>query len=242
MQAIILANHRLKGAVDGFDNPPVCILKVMDKTILEWQIETFRLAGIESISVATAFGYLEIGAIKNILENNDELSDVRLVSRKSCRHKECLKVLVAAFNPMCRDNQVFIVDSNILFSHEIIEKMLEPGRLNRLAYDSSKYDEQSVKVVMSNRDGVGVWGLSPNTSREYSRGVLVNIYRTSRKFRRDMISNIEYSVEKYGENCPLHYIMTRTIRKPRALPLDVKDYDYSIINTLDDYKKLSGNY
>jgi len=36
--------------------------------------------------------------------------------------------------------------------------------------------------------------------------------------------------------------MTRTIRKPRALPLDVKDYDYSIINTLDDYKKLSGNY
>lgn len=84
MKAIILAAGRGSRMNELTDERPKCLVKLRGKTLLDWQLETLREAGIKEIAIVTGYRR-EMLANRGLMEfHNPRWAETQMVSSLAC--------------------------------------------------------------------------------------------------------------------------------------------------------------
>lgn len=108
---------------DVTQHQPKCLVSIGGKTLLEWQIEGLKKAGIQKITLAT--GYLEEALIKRGYPcvTNPDWSQTNMVATLCCASELLLK------------EETVVCYSDIAFHHTIISSLLGAETAIAITYD-----------------------------------------------------------------------------------------------------------
>ena len=112
MKVIILAAGRGSRLTPLTDNKPKCLVKLFGKSLLEWQIETFRKFGINDISVVTGYKkeLISFDGIK--IYHNKNFEKTNMIETLFCAKKEI-------------NERVIVSYGDIIFQNSVVEKLIE---------------------------------------------------------------------------------------------------------------------
>ncbi len=144
MKAIILSAGQGKRLLPLTSKRPKCLLDILGKTVLEWQVETLAGAGIGEIVVVTGYGAekvdnLVLGRLScygvRTLYNPEYATSDNLVSCWKVRHE--------------MDGDFVLLNGDTLFEPGVIERLLGCKRASITVTVSSKarYDSDDMKVI-----------------------------------------------------------------------------------------------
>ena len=87
MKAIILAAGRGSRMKTLTDDRPKCLVKLRGRTLLDWQLQALREAGITEIAIVTGYRR-ELFANRGLVEfHNPRWADTNMVSSLACANK-----------------------------------------------------------------------------------------------------------------------------------------------------------
>ena len=87
MKAIILAAGRGSRMKTLTDDRPKCLVKLRGRTLLDWQLQALREAGITEIAIVTGYRR-ELLVNYNLVEfNNPRWAQTNMVSSLACAHE-----------------------------------------------------------------------------------------------------------------------------------------------------------
>ena len=84
MKAIILAAGRGSRMKDLTDSRPKCLVEVRGKSLLDWQLEALRAAGIVNIAIVTGFQREQLQEFGLTEFNNPRWAETQMVSSLAC--------------------------------------------------------------------------------------------------------------------------------------------------------------
>ena len=144
MKAIILSAGQGKRLLPLTSKRPKCLLDIMGKTVLEWQVETLAGAGIDEIVVVTGYGadqveslvegYLRHYGVRTFYNPEYATSD-NLVSCWKVRHE--------------MDQDFVLLNGDTLFEPRVIETLLncKKAPITVTVSSKSRYDSDDMKVI-----------------------------------------------------------------------------------------------
>ena len=122
-QAVILAAGRGSRMLTTTQNQPKCMVRLAGKTLLEWQIEALKKAGIKDVFVVGGyFAHLLENTEYHLLLNSD-WNQSNMVSSLCCA-QEILK-----------QKETIISYADIVYNPEIITKLLNSSKDISITYD-----------------------------------------------------------------------------------------------------------
>lgn len=123
VQALILAAGRGSRMKTLTDQIPKCLVKIGGKTLLNWQIEGLKKAGIQKITLAT--GYLEHELRKTDYSciSNPDWSQTNMVATLCCASQILL------------EEETIVSYSDIAFNSTVITSLLRAGSPIAITYD-----------------------------------------------------------------------------------------------------------
>ncbi len=112
MRAIILGAGEGKRLRPLTDNNPKCMVKIFGKSLLEHQIQTLRLCGINDISIVTGYckDNIQFSGVKYY--HNEKFATTNMVETLFCAEKEL-------------ENCVIVSYGDIIFEKTVLEKLIE---------------------------------------------------------------------------------------------------------------------
>ena len=166
MKSIILAAGEGKRLRPLTENIPKCMVKLFGKSLLEWQVDTFRRHGISDISVVTGYRAESI-TIPNIkFYKNDEFASTNMVETLFCAKNEM------------HDN-VIVSYGDILFEGRVLNKLIDSTEDISVVVDKEwekywnvRFDDplEDAETMLLDRDGYILdLGQKPNTIQEIHR-------------------------------------------------------------------------
>jgi choline kinase len=136
-QAIILAAGQGRRLWPHTRDLPKCLLDIGGKTILEYQVETLRIRGIEQIAVVTGyFGH----KVREVLGATVRYFDNALFATTSSMYSLWLAREVAG-------DGFLVMNSDVLFHQGILKSLLDSPHPDALAVDfTARLAEEEMKV------------------------------------------------------------------------------------------------
>jgi choline kinase len=123
MKAIILAAGRGSRMKSMTDNHPKCLVELKGKTLLEWQLEAIREAGISDIAIVTGY-------------KRELLTNSGLVKFHNPRWEETNMVTSLSYaNEWLMDGPCIVSYSDIFYNHTAIKLLMDCGADVAITYD-----------------------------------------------------------------------------------------------------------
>jgi len=119
-RAIIIAAGKGRRLMPYTDSMPKCLVPVGDRSIIGWQLDAFRAAGVREVVIIR--GYL--GQV--LEQRRAELGEgVRFVENPDFESNNILLSLFCAEHEI--DGPLFVTYSDIIFTREVVEKLVATG-------------------------------------------------------------------------------------------------------------------
>jgi choline kinase len=167
MQAIILAAGLAKRLRPLTDTTPKCLLKVGGKTILEMTINNVLKNGINEFIMVT--GYRE-NMIKDFISQNYPDLNITYLTNSDYENNNNSYSLWMTKNYITKD--CILLDSDILFDHHIISKLLKSQYLDSLAVNTNhKLGEEEIKVIIDSTNKIEHIGKHLKPSECYGESI-----------------------------------------------------------------------
>ena len=112
IKVIILAAGEGKRLRPLTENKPKCLVEIFGKSILEWQLEIFRKAGISNIHIVTGYQSEKITFSELNYFKNKKYSSTNMVETLFCAKEEL-------------EGSVIVSYGDIIFESKVIEKLLK---------------------------------------------------------------------------------------------------------------------
>lgn len=189
MTAIILAagmGTRLKPYTD---TKPKCMIQVAGKPILQHQIEAYRDAGITKIIVVT--GYFS-EQLHEFVSGYGQL--VQCVYNEDFNTTNNMYSLYLALQQVEDQTSIVLGNGDVVMDSSIIRNLMkQPGSV--IAVDKGSYDEESMKIVVS--EGY-VQKISKLIKAEEAYGNSIDVYKFEGAFFEEFKSVVESTIEEEG--------------------------------------------
>ena len=230
MKAVILAAGIASRLRPLTNHTPKCLLKVGKKSILEITLENLVASKITNIIIVT--GYLEV-QIRNFVNTRFPDLNVAFVYNEFYNSTNNIYSLWLARNALNGDDML-LMDSDIVFSKEVIAKLMNSSFVNCLALKRHDVSDEEIKVKT---DITGkVLEISKEVKPSESAGESVGI----EIFRKDLLNelfnvidhkvNIEKNVNQFYEAAFQELIN----RNNEIYIVDITEYFCMEIDTAED--------
>lgn len=123
MKAIILAAGRGSRMKNMTDDKPKCLVKLKGKTLLDWQLEALRSAGIKEIAIVTGYKHKLLAGRGLVEFHNDRWAETNMVSSLACA-KDWL-----------RDNKCIVSYSDIFYNVSAVQSLIASQSMLAITYD-----------------------------------------------------------------------------------------------------------
>jgi choline kinase len=233
MRAILLAAgsaRRMRPLTDGL---PKCLLSVGGQTILSRAVGILAGCGITRITIVDGFAGDMVRAALDaefppgwftFIRNSDYETTNNAYSLWLARQHE--------------EEPIFLVDGDVVFDPEVVARLLDDRRSNRLAVRSSgELGEEDVKVTLG-RDG-RISDIGKHVSPDRAAGESVGLAAFSAPFVRGMFEVLERRIvhergrDEWYESAFLELIE----RGESVYPVDLGDLRAIEVDTPDDLER-----
>lgn len=233
MQAIILAAGLSKRLRPLTDSTPKCLLKIGKKSILQLMIENIVNNGIDDIVMVT--GYRE-NMIRDFISLRFPSLKITYLTNRDYENNNNSYSLWMAKEKI--KGECVLLDSDIVFDHRILAKILDSEHANCLAVNSSHgLGDEEIKVIIDSSNKILHIGKELNTGDSY--GESIGIERFSKDFFRKLGEVLERKIVK-EKNVNEFYEASfqELINAGNGIfAVDVSEYKSMEIDTPDDLKR-----
>ena len=235
MQAVILAAEIAKRLRPLTNSVPKCLLKLGETNLLHRTIDNIIQNGINDFILVTGF---KEEMIKNYMEENFKNINKTILTNPDYENNNNSYSLW-----MCKDyikDNIFLLDSDILFDENIIKKLLNSGYDNCLAVNvSEKLDEEQIKVIVDNENKIIEIG--KEISIEKSLGESIGIEKFSKNYLKELFKILDRKVMKENNvnefyEASFQEIIDNGVDSNNLYSIDVSEYKCMEIDTIEDYE------
>jgi choline kinase len=158
MKAIILAAGRGSRMKNLTDERPKCLLELRGKTLLEWQLEALRGAGINEIAIVTGYKR-EMLADQGLVEfHNSRWAETQMVSSLACasdwlRADPCIVSYSDIFYHQDAVKSLMVRDANLALTYDPNWKKLWARRFGDPLLDAETFrlTKESILLEIGNK-------------------------------------------------------------------------------------------
>ena len=145
MKAIILAAGEGKRLRPLTNNTPKCLVNLFGKSLLQWQIETFRSCQIDDISVVTGYRSKLINLPELKIFQNKKFETTNMVESLFCASQELSEQTIVSYGDIIFEKKVLdkLIQSKADFS-VIVDKNWK--RYWEIRFDNPLNDAESLKI------------------------------------------------------------------------------------------------
>jgi len=228
MKAVILAAGRGTRLPEITKEAPKCLIEIGGKTILERQIESLLRNDVEKIYVVVGF------MADKIKEKLKSIKEVIIIENKEYETTDNIYSLYLTCSQVKRDDFV-LLNGDVIFEKNIIEKVLMHIGLNIAPIDSMHYDLEELKI---RDDEVLIREILPkNASKEISDGSTIGIFKFSAEGSEILFDELEELVERSIKNKWFEYALNKILYKIRMYKVDIHGLKWIEVDTMEDIKK-----
>jgi choline kinase len=230
MIGVILAAGRSRRLLPLTKKIPKCLLKINSETILKNQIKLLKKNNIKKIIIVAGFNY---GAVEKEAKKN---KDVELIIINNEHFETTHPIESLALAEKFINSGFLLLNSDIYFSHKILEKLIKNENKCAIAIDSeAQYEphEMYVNYTKNNR----VLAISKKLKkREKFQGKSVQISKISADCKKMFFKRINEIKNKNGVFYPTAAYDV-LIKNKKFFCMDVKGENWNEIDTVLDYKR-----
>ena len=145
MKAIILAAGEGTRLRPLTKDVPKCLVKLFEKSLLEWQIDVFRQCKISDISVVVGYKKEKMNLANLKFYFNDKFNSTNMVETLFCAKKEFDDTIIISYGDIIFEKSVLqkLISSNEAFSI-IIDKEWE--QYWKIRFEDPLEDAESLKI------------------------------------------------------------------------------------------------
>jgi len=145
LKAIILAAGEGKRLRPLTNNTPKCMVNLFGKSLLQWQIETFRSCQIDDISVVTGYRSELINLPRLKIFQNKKFETTNMVESLFCASQELSEQTIVSYGDIIFEKKVLdkLIQSKADFS-VIVDKNWK--RYWEIRFDNPLNDAESLKI------------------------------------------------------------------------------------------------
>ncbi len=233
-KAVILAAGTASRLRPLTEHTPKCLLTVGGKTLLERTIDNLVSNGISHLIIVT--GYLQ-DMIKRFVSETFPNLDVRYVENKDYATTNNIYSLYLT-KDLLQGEGFLLLDSDILFSADIIKALLNDNHPDTLAMNRHELGEEEIKIIADKERNV--LEISKVCSIKDAIGESVGIEKFSSRYSSALFEEMEQMIEKEGlSNVFYEKAFERLIPKGYIFKyLDTTDFFSMEIDTVEDYEKI----
>jgi HAD superfamily hydrolase (TIGR01450 family) len=187
MKAVILAagiGSRLRPLTS---DKPKCLVKVAGKALLDYQIDSYKLAGISDICIV--IGY-EGEKIKNHCRKYKDIN-ITFVENIDYEQTNNMYSLYLA-REFVDGESFFLNNADLIISENVVPIMINDPFENLVAVDTSVYNEESMKISVKN--GL-ICDISKSIPDSQSYGCSIDFYKISANSSKILFKNVINIIE-----------------------------------------------
>ena len=227
MKAIILAAGRSTRLYPLTLDKPKCLLKIVNKTLIEHQLSILRACGIEDIVVVT--GYLS-SLIKDTLG-----SKVRYRHYEDFAKTNNLYTLYSVNMELTDD--VIILFSDVLITTSLLKRCVESEKDFRLIIDRKNITDKTMRVKIND---FSIYDIGNHIPYYEGDGNFIGIAGFSKKGAQILSQQIEESVKDKTNNLQDYYtiVLVEIAKKGYLIDIvEINDEVWIEIDYKEDYDK-----
>lgn len=231
MKAVILAagvGTRLKPITN---NIPKCLVKVMNKPILQYQIESYLYAGIKDLIIVA--GYLSDKIEVFLQKKYFGIADIKIIYNENFKTTNNMYSLYLTQFLL---NDCFIVsNADVVMPLDMIKYIVTSEYENCIAVQKNNYNNESMKIKV---DRNVIRTISKTINRENSYGTSIDIYRFGNTAKNKLFNIINEIIEiKKDKNLWTEVAINMLVSQINFYPLDIKNRYWYEIDNFEDLKK-----
>ncbi len=235
MQVIILAAGESRRLRPLTDNTPKCLLDINGRNLLHRTIDNIISNGIKDFVFVT--GYRENMIKDYVSANFKNLNPVFLTNSDYMNNNNSYSLWMT--KNFIKDD-IFLLDSDILFDKNIINKLIISGFDNCLAvHVTKKLDEEQIKVTVDNKNRIT--GIGKEVEIRKAIGESIGIEKFSKNFMRELFVILDRKIEKEHNvnefyEASFQEIINKKEEKSSIFSVDISEYTCMEIDTADDFR------
>jgi HAD superfamily hydrolase (TIGR01450 family) len=230
MKAIILAAGIGSRLQPMTNKKPKTLIKVNNKPMIGYIIDSLYRNGIENIVICTGF---ETSQIVNFCKNNYSLINFNFVENKEFEDTNNMYSLFLAKKYL--DDDIILMNADLVFDAEIIKGLIEQEG-TCVAADKGNYIEESMKVIVKN--GI-INNISKKISEKDAYGCSIDIYKIDKEDTKFLVSEMENIIEKQGDKNQWTEVMLDNLFSAGKIIAKPFNIDGKKWYEIDNYQDLS---
>ena len=208
-------------------NIPKCLIEINNKTILEYQLESFKHAGIKNIYIVTGF---QDNKIKNFLKKSKFNLNIKLIQNKifSTTNNMYSASLAKKF---LFDKDFILCNGDVVIEKKIIRKLINGKNINEILVDKYFYDEESMKIKTNSSNHIiniskKIYDKKSSTS--------IDFYKFSKLASIKLFQTIDNHIKLFGEKDWTEVAIKKILKKQNFFPNYIDNLKWCEIDTFKD--------
>ena len=231
MQGVILAAGVGSRLGPLTDNKPKCLVEVLNKPILQYQIEAYKKADISDVIIVT--GYLS-EKIRNYLESHrfNNIS-TQLIDNKDFRTTNNMYSFWLTKDYI--NGECILLNGDVVFDPEILKELRDSSISNLIASDIGVYKEENMKIKISN--GV-IKEISKTIPKSDFFATTLDTYKISNIAKNRLFDIIEMKyIQKNDLNQWIEVALQDLFEFEKFYPIDIKHKNWVEIDCVQDLQE-----
>lgn len=232
MKAIILAGGQAKRLKSITDNKPKCLLRINEKSIIDYQIKALKKNNIKEIIIVVGFQAKKL--MQYLTKIYPEINFV-FIKNKIFNNTNAAYSLWLAKKYLI--NSVIYLNSDVLCDPNIIRKIIESKKKCITAIQRISWDKEEVNVIINKNSQIIKIGKDIDKKNRY--GEFIGVTKLSKEFNQKLISVLDnlFISNKNLKKFAADAINLTIQNSSQMYILDVTHLPAIEIDTIKDYER-----
>ena len=229
MKAILLAGGKGRRLAPLTEEVPKCMVKVGNKTIIEYQLDSLKKAGINDIVIIGGYFHEKLKSF--LLEKYPSLN-FKFFQDPKYAYTNTLHGLYVAREAM--DDDFLLFNADVIFHHDILKRVLESEHKNALAVEKKQCTDEEVKV---RTNGKRILEIGKHLDPSDCAGEFIGIAKFSKEATPEFKKRLENFVHHGMSNFFFEAALQSMINDVEHHEVDISDLPCTEIDFLADLKR-----
>jgi choline kinase len=231
MQGIILAagiGSRLRPLTD---NRPKCLVDVLNKPILQYQIEAYKKANIKNVIIVS--GYLSEKIKEYLVSHPFDNMNLQIIFNKDFSTTNNMYSFWLAKNYI--KSEIILLNGDVVFDPAILKELRDSDITNLIASNIGVYKEENMKIKLSNG---WVKEISKDIPKSDFFATSIDIYKISTIAKDRLFDIIERRyIQKNDLNKWIEVALQDLFALEYFYPLNIKHKKWIEIDNIQDLEE-----
>lgn len=209
MKGVILAagiGSRLRPLTD---DKPKCLVKVAGKPMLEYQLDAYRMAGIQDVIIIVGYKGEQIEKYCRYI---DDLN-ITIINNEEYEDTNNMYSLYLAKQYL--DGQDFILNNaDLVIEQDIVKNMIESCVPNLVAVDVGLFNDESMKIICDEQGYIR--DISKQITQNQANGCSIDFYKISKEISRTLFKEITETIEGGNRKDWTEVALQRIFKQPEV--------------------------